>query len=730
MHVRMASDLLPRPRRRVLFLLYAPVKAVLQLLQLLWTLLVRLPQADVLLVQTPPAIPTLAAAWLVSLLRGTAVVVDWHNLGFSVLQHSLRPAHPFVRLSRVYEGAFGRALDGHLCVTAAMAQWLATTWGVRARVLHDRPPHFFRRLPAAERHALLRKLAPQFVDAAGRPLWPVEEEPASPWDDDATPWTGIDRAGQPKARRRRPKLLVSSTSWTADEDFGLLLAALASLDVALRAEAAAANELLVVAVITGKGPQKEMYREKLRGMPLAHVGVVTMWLEPEDYPKLLGAADLGVSLHTSTCGLDLPMKVPPPAAASSCAPPTRRVPRGRVCTPADGAPRLPSGPLSCLRRLPLPCRRRARCGAPGARHVWLLAPCLCRRLRMPPGARASRDQRPRLRHARGAVGAAALLARTHPGGGRRAGQADERGDRDRKGAAALGRELERGCRPSRAAARPHSGAAQARHLAQAAWRRARGRRCCLGGPSCDRVALRCWDAGWRASAIPLLYPTLSLFQQMNNVMIHPINPPRVNVTKDTRTRGGPLCVDLLRLMAAVEADFASSWVRRRLVRLRLNARTGYQSEFTARPSCSGCVTAQTTASADQLPEEFLQRKLRRARVATPASEVPNAAFAPWAATDLSSLFVKLPLADPGLGTAAPVLTHTQRGEMMARVAFAHKTQRIRERTGDLELRARKPAEEAEQAGVLREPARHTNHIDRPLPCDAGRSRSVSPLAAQ
>ena len=61
--------------------------------------------------------------------------------------------------------------------------------------------------------------------------------------------------------------------------------------------------------ITGKGPLKAFYEEKMQQLGLQHVAFKTLWLEASDYPLLLGSADLGICLHTSSSGLDLPMKV-------------------------------------------------------------------------------------------------------------------------------------------------------------------------------------------------------------------------------------------------------------------------------------------------------------------------------------------------------------------------------------------------------------------------------------
>jgi len=311
------------PRR--LFLLYAPLKVAWQVAQLLFTLL-WIPAPRAVLVQNPPSIPTLAAVWCVCALRGSRMVIDWHNFGYTILGLSLGEGHPLVTVSRLHERLCARRASAHLCVTNAMRLWLLDTWGVRARLLYDRPPPFFRAAQVSEKHDLFCRLAQQLpspppsasgggVAAPGKAVPRGRARsgarPASPLEQrQRTLVTHVDaRTGSPVLSPSRPAVLVSSTSWTADEDFGMLLRALQALDAAISLPRRRASFPDFLVLITGKGPLKEDFERLAEALKLQRVSIRTLWLSPSDYPLLLGSADCGISLHASSSGLDLPMKV-------------------------------------------------------------------------------------------------------------------------------------------------------------------------------------------------------------------------------------------------------------------------------------------------------------------------------------------------------------------------------------------------------------------------------------
>ena len=193
-HPRILLHLLhPSPARQKDGLPSALIAALMALrvgkqsLQLLWMLGWRLPKPDFILVQNPPAIPTLLIALIAARVRSARLVIDWHNFGFSMLALQFKRENLLVRLARWYEQTLGRHGDRHLCVSRAMSSELATHWGIPGGiVLYDRPAAQFSPAPPETRH--------NFIDRI------------------------VAELNFPRNRGQRPGLIVYPTSWTADED--------------------------------------------------------------------------------------------------------------------------------------------------------------------------------------------------------------------------------------------------------------------------------------------------------------------------------------------------------------------------------------------------------------------------------------------------------------------------------------------------------------------------------
>lgn len=207
----------------------------------------RAQRADVVLVQNPPSFPALIAVWMATWGRGTRLVFDWHNYGFTMLAMRLGAGHPVVRAAERYERWAGRLADAHFCVSEAMRQDLVTRFGVSAVPLYDRP------LRVRATHT---------------------REPGA-------------------------KLVVLyPAGWTADEDVALVLDAF---------ELMAGDSLEVH--LTGDGPRRQALEGRIAGARERGFEIHTGYLPEAAYRELLERADVGLSAHRSSSGLDLAMKV-------------------------------------------------------------------------------------------------------------------------------------------------------------------------------------------------------------------------------------------------------------------------------------------------------------------------------------------------------------------------------------------------------------------------------------
>ena len=239
---------------------------------------VRSAPADVLILQNPPAVHVLPILLLLCRWRGCRLILDWHNFGWTVLGLRLGARHPLVRLAGFLERRLGRFADDHLCVSSAMRRELRSRCGVEATVVCDKPAAVFLEARAIPRATALHRVLPHLD---------LEKEATTDLHDG------------------KAALVVSATSWSADEDFDLLLGALRLLE---RSQQEEKVPKLVVAV-SGQGRLRQSFLAEHAARPLRYTRIVTPWLPRDLYPLFLAAADLGVCLHRSSSAVDLPMKL-------------------------------------------------------------------------------------------------------------------------------------------------------------------------------------------------------------------------------------------------------------------------------------------------------------------------------------------------------------------------------------------------------------------------------------
>ena len=259
---------------RIFFIFTSFFKILFQILSMFF-ILFKIPKFSFLILQNPPGIPSMFVCWLVCKLRKSKFIIDWHNYGYTILKVNKRPNF-IVKIAEKYEKFFGKKSDMNLCVSQAEKRDLKKNFGIDAICLPDKPLLGLFKFLSSEQAPELYKKYKELNEL-------------------------LDK--------NRPILMISSTSWTPDEDFNILLNSFIKTEEMIKNEHKLNNIKKVLFLITGKGPMKENFMKKVEKSNLNIFNVKSIWLDSDDYPKLLALCDLGICLHYSSSGIDLPMKV-------------------------------------------------------------------------------------------------------------------------------------------------------------------------------------------------------------------------------------------------------------------------------------------------------------------------------------------------------------------------------------------------------------------------------------
>ena len=234
------SNFLPR----FLFIFTSFFKILFQIFSIFF-ILFRIPKFQFLILQNPPGIPSMFICWIVCKLRSAKFIIDWHNYGYTILKVNNRPNF-IVKIAEKYEKFFGKKSHMNFCVSQAEKRDLKKNFGIDAICLPDKPLLGLFKFLTSEQAPELYKKYKELN-------------------------TLLDK--------NRPILMISSTSWTPDEDFNMLLNSLIKTEEILNKNN---NLKKVLFLITGKGPMKENFMKKVNESNLNIFNVKSIWLDSDD----------------------------------------------------------------------------------------------------------------------------------------------------------------------------------------------------------------------------------------------------------------------------------------------------------------------------------------------------------------------------------------------------------------------------------------------------------------
>jgi beta-1,4-mannosyltransferase len=266
-------------------IVYLVLRMAIEFLMLIYVLFFkRFGKYELIFVQNPPAIPLLPALFFYKVAFGIPVHVDVHNFGYTLFQTTNKRLLAIMKALEIF---FIRITSSKIyTVSRKMKQVVETTWRAKnVSVLYDQPNHrVFNKFSLTETHQFLLQ---------------IEELKVSANETVAT----VKGNNSIIEKSSSNLLFIVSSSWSADDNFPLLINAMALYQ---RVQTQNVN---LIFVFTGTGPLKSHYASILKSLQFKNIKIILQWFKTEDYPKIVACADYGISLHDSTSGCDLPIKI-------------------------------------------------------------------------------------------------------------------------------------------------------------------------------------------------------------------------------------------------------------------------------------------------------------------------------------------------------------------------------------------------------------------------------------